>query len=47
MSVFSARLRSTGRHQKPAVGDDKADTGHCSLKRLIAPGIVGRFAKSK
>jgi hypothetical protein len=45
MSDFGAGRRPpTGRHQNPTVGYDKPDTGHCSLKQLIAPGVVGRFA---
>ena len=30
--------------QNAFVGHGKPDTGHCPLKQLIAPGIVGRFA---
>jgi hypothetical protein len=32
-----------GSAPQPTVGHDKAGTGHCSLKQLMAPGIVGRF----
>jgi hypothetical protein len=44
MRVFQAAPKNLATGQNAFVGRDKADTGNCSLKRLIAPGIGGRFA---
>jgi hypothetical protein len=38
ISLFSCRLDHGTTSKKPTVGHGKPDTGHCSLKQLMAPG---------